>query len=882
MWESRTLPGLFPKSPQCAGSFFCRSRWALESRPETIQAGNNVARCKGGSFLLAAGADAIPFVVARVWAFSAMRVRLSRRAVVALAVGASALGMAALAGGPAVRAAVASAASRHGLRVTVGAVRPSWRGVTLSNVRVNLDGVDGVEARVDSLRVDVGWMFRPERIEASGGAITLLGTEAKLREDVDRWRGGHAGHSAGSGRAPVRWMASGVAVRWNDGRSAAPRMEASGIDASSDGGDLRLDVSEAKAHSGRWSFTLSGGHVALDAAAKTHRARLEALAIEWLAPEERAPTATSALRDERPARAVAPRDPSVARSVGSASAPAQRNPANEAGETESTELSELPALSTLRRSATGLATLLSENIAEGADVGIDALSWKLARSDEESDEGRQETALSIGPGPLRASRSASGVQIRFSADRPSETTPLSISALLPTDGSDPALSLDGGPVSFAMLGIREGATGLVDVSRASLEGHVRVVLAADGSALTFDGRLGTRGVSIRNARLAADVVSGLELDARARGVLTSGGELRLDDVGVGVGSIRVEAAGHLEQNSDRVAGGFRFALPTARCQSLLDSLPAGLLPDLQDTKIEGTFEAQGHIAFDSRALDSLELDYDVADRCRMVDVPPWLARAQFDHPFTHRIYLPDGSIAEQTTGPGTSNWTPIDDISPYMQVAVLTTEDGAFARHHGFNRASIRASIIANLKARRFVRGASTITMQLAKNLFLSRDKTLSRKIEEVILTEYLEQTFSKDELMELYLNVIEFGPAIYGITAAATYYFGRTPAELNLAECLFLSSILPAPRRYAVMREGGAVPAGWLRSLHALMEVAHRSGRITDAELAEAEGESVVFWTGGDRPAQRPPVPARPRLDGADTDDVTTDPASDNVPDAP
>ena len=165
--------------------------------------------------------------------------------------------------------------------------------------------------------------------------------------------------------------------------------------------------------------------------------------------------------------------------------------------------------------------------------------------------------------------------------------------------------------------------------------------------------------------------------------------------------------------------------------------------------------------------------------------------------------------------------------------------------------------------------------MQLAKNLFLSRDKTLSRKLEEVVLTDYLEQTFSKDELMELYLNVIEFGPAVYGITAAAEHYFGRTPAELHLGECLFLSSLLPAPLRYGAMRENGEVPEGWMRMLHSLMQIAHHYGRITDAELADAEKEPVVFWRGGERPPPRPPVRVRTQLDG-DTDDVNTAPPLD------
>jgi membrane peptidoglycan carboxypeptidase len=168
--------------------------------------------------------------------------------------------------------------------------------------------------------------------------------------------------------------------------------------------------------------------------------------------------------------------------------------------------------------------------------------------------------------------------------------------------------------------------------------------------------------------------------------------------------------------------------------------------------------------------------------------------------------------------------------------------------------------------------------MQLAKNLFLARAKTLSRKLEEVILTDYLEQTFTKDELMELYLNVIEFGPAVYGIEAAADYYFGRTPAELNLAESLFLASLLPAPLRYGSMRASAEVPEGWMHTLHNLMEISHHTHRISDAELAEGEAEPVVFWHGdGDRPPARPAVQARPRFDG-EVDDVTTSSAASDI----
>jgi hypothetical protein len=427
-------------------------------------------------------------------------------------------------------------------------------------------------------------------------------------------------------------------------------------------------------------------------------------------------------------------------------------------------------------------------------------------------------------------------------------------------------------VSLSLLGIHEGAAGLVDVAQATVTGKARVVLAGDGTDVSFDVQLGTRGLSLHQPRLALDVVRGVDLDVRARGVVTDAGEMRLDDFAATLGAMRLAGSGTLDQKPDHVGASFRFELPSTACQSLLDSVPTALLPALQGTRMGGTFGARGRFAFDTRALDELELDYDIQDQCRITEVPASLSRERFKDPFVHRIYLPDGSTADQTTGPGTPNWTALEDISPYMQVAVMTTEDGAFPHHHGFNRAAIRASIVANLKARRFVRGASTISMQLAKNLFLSRDKTLARKVEEVILTDYLEETFSKDELMELYLNVIEFGPAVYGITSAAEYYFGRTPAELSLTESLFLSSLLPAPLRYGAMRDATQPPDGWLHMLRNLMAIANKRGLVTDAELAEGQAETLVFWHGGERPAPRPPVRARSRLDG--TDDTAGDAA--------
>jgi len=538
-----------------------------------------------------------------------------------------------------------------------------------------------------------------------------------------------------------------------------------------------------------------------------------------------------------------------------------------------TPLLRLPDLRRLWALGAAVGQRSGQQIPVGTALRVDAFTWKVAPA--------VGVPLTVGPGPLTLARSAAALELQFSTGHDSGGAPLSLEAILGISDGEDVLSLEGGPIALSVLGLREGAAGLVDVAHTTISGRGRVVLGDGGATMTFSAEGGISGMSISDPRIAPELVRGLGLSFHAHGATTADGGLRVDDFGAAMGSARVEGGGHLQQHDDGVVGLVHFDVPSTSCPGLMASVPDALMPALQGVDVTGIFAAHGQVEFDTRALDQLALDYEVHDQCRVVRVPSQLARSRFEHPFVHQVYQPDGSIEDATTGPGTEAWTPLVDISPYMQVAVMTTEDAAFFSHHGFNRASIRSAIIANLKARRFVRGASTITMQLAKNLFLVRDKTISRKLEEVFLTDYLEQTFSKDELMELYLNVIEFGPSVYGVGAAADYYFGRTPAELNLSECLFLASLLPAPVRYGAMRDAGQVPEGWMRMIHGLLSTAHRNGRITDVELAEAQKESIVFWPGGDRPTPRPPVRARPGLDGPTGDDTTAAPAAE-PPDGP
>lgn len=142
-------------------------------------------------------------------------------------------------------------------------------------------------------------------------------------------------------------------------------------------------------------------------------------------------------------------------------------------------------------------------------------------------------------------------------------------------------------------------------------------------------------------------------------------------------------------------------------------------------------------------------------------------------------------------------WIPLTRIPKEAVNAVIVAEDGMFWSHSGFDWFEFRESLERNLKEGRAARGASTITQQLVKNLFLSSSKNPLRKLKEWILTWRTEKVLSKSRILELYLNVIEWGRGIYGIEAASQYYFKKSASQLSRAEGAKLAAIIPSPRRH-------------------------------------------------------------------------------------
>ncbi len=151
-------------------------------------------------------------------------------------------------------------------------------------------------------------------------------------------------------------------------------------------------------------------------------------------------------------------------------------------------------------------------------------------------------------------------------------------------------------------------------------------------------------------------------------------------------------------------------------------------------------------------------------------------------------------------------WVPLNKISPYLKKAVLIAEDDKFYYHEGFDLDAIMLAVEKNIKAGKLKYGGSTISQQLAKNLFLNPSKNPVRKIQEAIITFRLERTLPKNRILELYLNVAEWGEGIFGIEAASRHYFGKPSSALNPWESALLASVLPNPIKYNPLSQSSYV----------------------------------------------------------------------------
>jgi hypothetical protein len=248
-------------------------------------------------------------------------------------------------------------------------------------------------------------------------------------------------------------------------------------------------------------------------------------------------------------------------------------------------------------------------------------------------------------------------------------------------------------------------------------------------------------------------------------------------------------------------------MPELSADSFFQALPAGMFNTLKGISCSGTLAYDLTFAIHTNNPDSL-LFYS-AMKQKNLHVQHFGADnyTRINSSFTYEAYDKDRFVRRLIIGPENPYFTPLDHMSKYLPQAVLQAEDPGFMQHRGFYLDAFRESIAKNFKERRFARGGSTISMQLVKNVFLSRDKTVSRKAEEALIVFLIENLglVSKERMLEVYLNVIEWGPNVYGIGEASRFYFNKKPSELTLQESLFLASIIPRPRsfQYQFDKEG-------------------------------------------------------------------------------
>lgn len=243
----------------------------------------------------------------------------------------------------------------------------------------------------------------------------------------------------------------------------------------------------------------------------------------------------------------------------------------------------------------------------------------------------------------------------------------------------------------------------------------------------------------------------------------------------------------------------KIVIPKMKTQDFITSLPTGLFTHFEGMEAMGNFDYILNFVYNKNKPYKLIFDSKLNKEGVKIIKYGEANLNKLNGEFVYHAIINNVPQRGVLVGQANTSYAPLNTISPYLRKCVLTTEDPTFFSHRGFINEAFKQSIVKNIRTKKFSRGGSTISMQLIKNAFLKREKTISRKLEEILLVYIMENNriVSKERMLEVYFNIIEWGPNIYGIGEAASFYFQKTPAELTLNECLFLANIIPSPRKF-------------------------------------------------------------------------------------
>ena len=354
-------------------------------------------------------------------------------------------------------------------------------------------------------------------------------------------------------------------------------------------------------------------------------------------------------------------------------------------------------------------------------------------------------------------------------------------------------NLDTGAIRVPYLDDRYNLKASFDSIRLNVQN-----IEKDGSELHIDGYTSIANLKINHPKIASKdvVIKNARFDYR---FLLGDDFISIDSTSsMQLNKIKVKP--YISYNTEKdTTYTLKVNIPKMKAQDFIVSLPDGLFTHFQGMEATGNFDYKLDFKFNKNNPNDLVFDSKLNKEDLRITKYGEADLNKLNGEFVYRAIIQNVLQRPILVGNANPNYTPLDQISPYLRKSVLTTEDPSFFSHRGFINEAFKQSIIKNIKTKKFSRGASTISMQLIKNVFLTREKTLSRKLEEILLVYILENNriASKERMLEVYFNIIEWGPNVYGIGEASHFYFQKRPSDLTLNECLFLATIIPKPRKF-------------------------------------------------------------------------------------
>ena len=435
------------------------------------------------------------------------------------------------------------------------------------------------------------------------------------------------------------------------------------------------------------------------------------------------------------------------------------------------------------------ATLASDTTRTAARISIDAIGIELERRSKGPELARAAlTGFRVGPigalagvvvhhgdtyeiraagegARLVAHLSAAGADVRVDLDRRDVTWNAENASALASWGLPQGRVTASGSISAnaprAPLGRTGHFTASLQLERAELTVPrlAPTPVTVDGSSIVAHGE-------IREQTFAAEI------------------DLALGHSHV-TATLRRDAADDEEADGDVLT--IEAQLPRTECADLLASVPLSLKPALDGMALAGQLAGSVRISLPLATPRQLELDGELDNKCRVVSEAPLadVSRLRSDNALV--------LAHDATTKP---TYRPIDRIPPIIASTFVESEDGRFFQHHGLDLAQIRRAMAHDLEAQSPGRGGSTITQQVAKNLFLSGERTFGRKLEEAVIAWRLEEVLGKRRILELYLNLVELGPGTFGVVDGARNVLDKDLSAVTAEDAAMLAALLPAPRR--------------------------------------------------------------------------------------